>query len=68
MSSRLLTTLLSALISKILDVLPLLREVISLIVFDVFRKFPLLASRLSETYSFLASLIALFARFLARLY
>ena len=47
--SVLLTILLSALISKILDVLPLLR------------KLPLLASRLSETQSFFASLIALSA-------
>ena len=48
-STVLLTILLSALISKILDVLPLLR------------KLPLLASRLSETQSFFASLIALSA-------
>ena len=48
-STVLLTILLSTLISKILDFLPLLR------------KLPLLASRLSETQSFFASLIALSA-------
>ena len=49
MSIGLLTILWSALISKILADLPLLREVSSLITFHVLRELPLLAFRLSET-------------------
>ena len=67
MSVGLLIILLSTLSSKILVDLLLLREVSSLITFHVLCKLPLLASRLSETKSFFASLIALFAWILARL-
>ena len=66
-SSALFTVLLLAWISKILDDLQLFRELSSLIRSQVLLGLPLLVSKFSEKYRFLASLVALFAWFLARL-